>query len=123
MESGCAAGLDLKRDDNIVLMPSRYTLLRYSLNIRVSLIYLALATVVGALAIGGGKMLWLFGYFISIAFMVSLVRRSLKRKLKSRLAKESWNQAKGKSLEIYCKFFIHQERRINLPIQRNLYNL
>ncbi len=76
---------------NIVMMPSRYSMLRYNLNVRVSLIYLAMAAVVGALAIGGGWIFWLFGYFISVAFAISLVRISLKRKLKTWLARESWN--------------------------------
>jgi hypothetical protein len=97
VDSGSVERLRATRDEeqgpggNIVMMPSRYTMLRYSLNIRVALIYLAMAVVIGALAIGGSWIFWLFGYFFSIAFIVALVRVSLKRKLKSWLAKESWN--------------------------------
>jgi hypothetical protein len=76
---------------NVVLMPPRYHGLRFTLNIRVLLVYWAFALLVGWLFFGGEWIFWLAGFFVAAAASVALIRRSLRAKLSTWLARESWN--------------------------------
>jgi hypothetical protein len=76
---------------NVILMPPRFYGLRFTLNIRVLLIYWAFALVIGWLFFGGDWMFWLVGFVAASTTSIVLIRRSLRAKLDTWLARESWN--------------------------------
>ncbi len=76
---------------NVILMPPRFYGLRFSLNIRVLLIYWAFGLLLGWMFFGGEWILWLAGFVAAAVLSITLIRRSLRAKLNQWLARESWN--------------------------------
>lgn len=78
-------------DGNVILMPPRYGLLRFELGIRVVLAFWAFALGIGYLSAGGDWLWWLIAFIAAYSVTIALIRRSLSKKLKLWLARESWN--------------------------------
>ncbi|RJT22639.1 hypothetical protein D5I55_12475 [Chakrabartia godavariana] len=76
---------------NIAILPPPWTALRFTLNIRVVLIFWALALIIARSFTGGDWLFWLIGFLTLYGAHVALIRRSLKKKLARWLARESWN--------------------------------
>ncbi len=78
-------------DGNVIMMPPRYGLLRFELGIRVVLTFWAFALGIGYLSAGGDWLWWLIAFIAAYGVTIALIRRSLTKKLKLWLARESWN--------------------------------
>lgn len=76
---------------NIAILPPPWSGLRFSLNVRVVLIFWALALIIARSFTGGDWLFWLIGFLVLYGAHVALIRRSLRKKLARWLARESWN--------------------------------
>lgn len=76
---------------NIAILPPPWSALRFTLNIRVVLIFWALGLIIARSFTGGDWLFWLIGFLTLYGAHVALIRRSLKKKLARWLARESWN--------------------------------
>lgn len=76
---------------NIAVLPPPWSSLHFNLNIRVVLIFWALALIIARSFLGGDWLFWLIGFLTLYGAHVALIRRSLKKKLGRWLARESWN--------------------------------
>lgn len=76
---------------NIAILPPPWSALRFTLNIRVVLIFWALALIIARSFTGGDWLFWLIGFLTLYGAHVALIRRSLKKKLGRWLAREGWN--------------------------------
>lgn len=79
--------------ENVVLLPPGYRGLRFTLNMRVILIFYAVLLATIYLAFFGTTpvMAWIGGFFVIYALHILLVIASLKRKLAGWVARESWH--------------------------------
>ncbi len=78
-------------DGNLVMMPPRFSAVRFSFNIRVITIFWAFALFAGWALLRGDLLFWGIGFLALYGLHIGLVAASLRRKLKRWLAKESWN--------------------------------
>ena len=79
--------------DNIVVLPAGYRAIRFTLNMRVIIIFWLVLLVCAKLALfdRSSWLPWAGGFAAIYALHVGLVIRSLKRKLTTWLARSSWN--------------------------------
>ncbi len=84
------AEMDLP-DGNVVQMMPRWHGIRFTLTIRVVLLYWLFAMAALWLWLGGDWMLWLVLYIVALVGTVVMIRKSLRKKMDEWLAKESWN--------------------------------
>jgi hypothetical protein len=76
---------------NVILMPTRYAGLHFTLHIRVIMTLWAFGMLSGWIFIRGDWMWWLIGFIAAVTGTIVLIRRSLRAKLGAWLARESWN--------------------------------
>ena len=80
---------EMPGEGNIVLLPPPWTALRFSLNIRVVLIFWALTLIIARSFLGGDWLFWGVGFLAIYGAHVALIRRSLRKKLKRWAARET----------------------------------
>ena len=85
------AELEADPGSNIAILPPPWSGLRLPLNVRVVLLFWALALIIARSFTGGDWLFWLIGFLTLYGAHVALIRRSLKKKLGQWLARESWN--------------------------------
>ncbi|MFM7028684.1 MAG: hypothetical protein ACKOXK_08430 [Chakrabartia sp.] len=73
----------------VVRLPRPWIALRFELNIRVVLIFWALALIVARSFVGGDWMFWGLGFLVLYGGHIALIRRSLKKKLRRWVARET----------------------------------
>lgn len=78
---------------NVVLLPPGYRALRFTLNMRVILIFYAVLLFLLRFAFFGDTPvpLWIGAFLVIYGIHITLVMRSLERKLRRWMARESWN--------------------------------
>jgi hypothetical protein len=77
--------------DNVIMMPPRFSAVRFTLHMRVIIAFCAFATFSGWMLIGGDALFWGIGFLALCALQVTLTVRSLKQKLARWMAPGSWN--------------------------------
>ena len=78
-------------DAKVAVLPPPWSALRFTLSVRVILIFWAAALLLGWFFLGGAWIFWLFGFFGLYGLHIALIRASLRRKLARWLAREGWN--------------------------------
>jgi hypothetical protein len=81
--------LEIEGEGNIAILPPPWAVLRFSLNIRVVLIFWALALIIARSFIGGDWLFWGIGFLALYGAHVGLIRQSLRAKLKRWVARET----------------------------------
>ncbi len=73
---------DPQEEGRIVNLPPPWTALRFELNIRVVLIFWALALIIARSFLGGDWLFWGIGFLVLYGLHIALIRRSLRAKLR-----------------------------------------
>lgn len=82
---------DVEMTPGVAILAPEVSTIRFSLNVRVILIFWAAALLVARWFVGGDWLFWEIGFLVLYGAHVALIRASLRRKLKTWLARESWN--------------------------------
>ena len=78
-------------DGVVVMMPPRFSILRFTLNMRVIIAFWAFTLFCGWALLRGDLLFWGIGFLAVYALYIALVAASLRRKLALWLARERWN--------------------------------
>ncbi len=78
-------------EGNVISFAPRHGWLRFSLNLRTTFVMWAMLCLFAAIASNGDWLLWLAGFVAVEVVTIFLVQWSLRRKLRTWLARESWN--------------------------------
>lgn len=80
---------DWSAEGQVVTLPPPWTALRFELNIRVVLIFWALALIIARSFIGGDWLFWGLGFVALYGLHIALIRRSLRAKLRKWVVRET----------------------------------
>ena len=80
---------DWSAEGQVVTLPPPWTALRFELNIRVVLIFWALALIIARSFLGGDWLFWGLGFVALYGLHIALIRRSLRAKLKRWVVRET----------------------------------
>jgi hypothetical protein len=78
-------------DGNVIMMPPRFSSVRFTLQMRVIVAFWAFLFFSGWILIGGDALFWGIGFLIAYAVQAAMTVRSLRAKLTRWLARGSWN--------------------------------